>query len=104
MPAPNNQPEVVKKPIFAFGPPPKRARQNTEDVRCGSIKDEFLLFFEAAIKNERDFAGFWAINKKVFLVILSNSQTVLGISNIYTLSKKLLSAPASTGSVERLFS
>jgi len=65
VPAPENQPETTQKSLFGFGPPKKKARQSPEELQQQSIKDEFLEYFEAAIKNERNFAGFWAPNKKV---------------------------------------
>lgn len=62
-----------------------------EEEQRQSISDEFLGFYKEACKKRRKFGDFWTLHKKQF-------------PRMYTLSKKLLTAPASTGSVERLFS
>jgi hypothetical protein len=92
--------------LFSFGPTPKKRRNSPEDEHNRSVKDEFLSFFKEACRKRRKFEDFWALHKTAsFYISYFKFQIYFQqFPLIYILSKKLLTAPASTGLVERLFS
>jgi len=64
-PTQNTAPEIDDDDLFSFGPALKKRRNSPEEELQQSVKDEFLSFYEEAIKKRRKFVDFWALYKKV---------------------------------------